>query len=250
MSPSLTVYVENHHTRDPRAIVTAIRAEGLEPRVMTDRTNFYTLTTHARWQGNFQNYLSIVAHGAQQPSEWVIVMQDDVSVPPGLFDRIGHVLAAAPGNVCAFYVAQNNLTERGRAAGVHVIETFWNYWIQCMAFRRAALPSLHQWGIDHVQRAWDELGDGGSDDDFLSMATLHLRWPVHIILPSFVQHDGAARSLMKTAAVVAGRERVSGCYAPTFDATSVDWARAFAAPLRDRTRHIKNREWAQRIWRA
>jgi hypothetical protein len=205
---------------------------------MTDATDHFAEKGHARWRGNFYNYHRILTAAQASASEWSVIMQDDVSVPVRLFQNIKHIAAQAPPSVgmLAFYVPQNGLYERAIAGGYSVVETYHNFWIQCMAIRRSEAVALTRWATEHVLRAWEQNGDGGSDDDTLNLYCSVTQRPCRTILPSFVQHIGAGASLMNTREKIGRWSRTSGCYDPNFDATTVNWRMKFAEPLVDRSR--------------
>ena len=226
----MTVYIENHKARDPSLIVSRVRDEGQEAVVMTDHSDHYL--TRGDGRGCFENYMRILRAAAAHPGPWTIVLQDDVSVPAGLFARMAAILAHAPGGVVAFYVPQNTLYTRARDGGVHVVESYWNFWIQAMAWTPATAATFAAWGDRHVMPGY------GGDDWFLTRACSRLAIPVRVVLPSLVQHVGYQHSLLGTSGKVGRYARVSACYDPTFDPATVDWAAAFAAPLRDRSRRM------------
>lgn len=234
----MIVFVENHYRRDASRIMAEIQGQSYVPRLVTDRTDYYHEKGHQRWRGNFKNYFAILKAGVASGHEWVVVLQDDVSIPPRLFERIRYVADHAPDHIdwMGFYVPQNKLYAEALAHGASVVQTYQNFWIQAMLFRSDRLQDIVRWATAHADTAWDQCGDGPSDDDTLNLYGSIERHPCSVILPSFVQHLGAGESLMNTPAKVGKYERVSACYAPDFDPATVDWTAAFTAPVIDRSR--------------
>jgi len=228
----LQVYVENHKTRDPSDFVALVRADGQEPVVMTDHSDHYLRRGKGQGQGCFANYMRILKDASVQPQPWAVVLQDDVSIPPGLFARMAYILERSPGGAVAFYVPQNKLYTEAQQQGKHVVEAYWNYWIQAMAWKKTTAAILHGWGEQYCVP--EEIGD----DSFLTRATSRLQMPVRTVLPSLVQHLGYKNSLLGTSGKVGRYERTSAVYDPTFDPATVDWEAAFASPLRDKTRRL------------
>jgi hypothetical protein len=234
----LSVFVQNHHLRTADPIVDAIRMAGEPASVVTDTTNHYRERGHRRKRGNLFNYLRILRTGLASGADWIVTLQDDVSVPRRLFSNIRHILARVPpeAGMVSCYVPQNNLYDKALAGGYRVVESYHNFAILCLALSRPELTTLVPWLDRHVVQAWERNGDGAADDDALEVYCCHKRRPVRTILPSLVQHQAAGDSIFKTPARVAGRLRESGCYAPDFDATTVNWALAFGSALADRSR--------------
>lgn len=235
---NLRVYIQRHHSRDATSILHAIRRQGEHVECVTDETDYRKLSVRqGRYRGVYENYMRMLGHGAASDAEWVVTMQDDVSVPDGLFERIRSILPFATGSIVSFYVPQNKLYDRAVADGVHVVESYWNFWIQCLAYRRSSMGPIIEWGHRHVSTAW-AVGQGEGDDGFLTKACSRLRIPAQTVLPSLVQHLGFKQSLLNTSGLCGGRERRSAVYDPTFNPASVDWAQSFAHPLVDRSRKL------------
>jgi hypothetical protein len=237
MTPTLQVYVQNHHRRSAQPVVDALGAIGESAIVMTDETDHYTKRDGSRYRGNFENFLRILQRGLTQDAEWLVSVQDDIAFPPSLFANIRHVLAHAPGAVLVFYVPRNKVFEGAVAAGAHVVETYLNSTALCIAFRKSRLRPIYDFGAQHILPAPPDCSMG--EDAFLSRCFSRLQTPARVIVPSFVQHMGLdGHSLFRTANVCGGRRRDSADYDPAFDATTVDWDVAFAQPYRDTPRRL------------
>jgi hypothetical protein len=245
---NLSVFVQNHKARNPDRIVTAIRANGIEAKVHTDRSDHYLKRGHERARGNWDNYRGILAAAESASTPWSIVFQDDVSVPPGVLAKMAHVLDFMPGPMVAFYVPQNALFSMAVERDCHVVETYANFWIQAMAFQTARLTDLCRWADAHIQPAWDQRGDGCGDDDLLNLYCSVNRIPCRVVLPSLVQHIGAHVSLFGTNGKIGKYDRVSACYQPHFDVTSVDWPNAIGSALVDRKRISRSDVRMQRAY--
>jgi hypothetical protein len=244
----LEVVIENHFTRNCAAFVKQIEAEGITPIVSTDRSDYIYEKGHERMHGQWDNYVAMMKIGLASKADWIVFMQDDVSVPAGLFGKMAHILPNMPGPLVSFYVPQNGLYTRAVAENRHVVETYQNFWIQTIALKRSDLPKLYAWGMAHIQPAWDKRGDGNGDDDFLNLYCSHERVPCHVVLPSLVQHLGAGDSLFGTSGSVGRYPRVSACYDPNFDPRTVDWPKAFANRLVDKSRISKSDVRWKRAW--
>jgi hypothetical protein len=224
---TLAVGIESHHIRERQAQAMAARfvAQGADSvYTSVDRSRHYLLKTHARWRGNFENYHNLVTWGTKQHTSHVALVQDDISVPDQLVSRIRHVMGQVNWPWAAFYVPQNQLFTKARARDIHVVETYSNFWIQAMVFRRTFLTDVLKFADRHLVPAWSQYGDGNSDDDWLNLFGTVSEVPVRVVLPSLVQHVGAYASLFGTAGKIGAYDRLSACYEPNFDVSTVDWA--------------------------
>jgi hypothetical protein len=224
---TLAVGIESHHVRERQAVAMAERlgAQGAVRAVpFIDRTTHFRKTDHSRWRGNFMNYRAIVEWGTKQTTSHVGIFQDDISVPDQLVSRIVHVMGQTSWPWAAFYVPQNQLFTRAVAEDYHVVETYSNFWIQAMVFRRSFLTDVFAFAERHLTPCWEQTGDGNSDDDWLNLFGTVSEVPVRVVVPSLVQHVGAYASLFGTAGKIGPYDRLSACYQPDFDVSTVDWA--------------------------
>ena len=227
---SLRVYVQSHKSRDPEYVAAKVRAAGESPRVFIDQSDYNrTKSREYRWKGLYDTFTAILAD--PQDEEWKVTMQDDISFPADVFQRIRHVLRFAPrGSMLSFYNPTNAAYRECVSAGRHVLSTRANFWGQCFAFHKHTLKPLLEWGKEHIILGYN------SDDRFLGKYCTYVGCRLLVVVPSFVQHDGYDRSLMGTAGQGAMYARCSENYDPAFDVSTVDWVEHFENPYADNTR--------------
>ncbi len=244
----IDVHIQAHKTRNPGRMVQSILDQGMTALVHMDQSDHYLVKGHARLRGNWENYYRLLQAASKCPEPWQVVLQDDVSIPPGLFARISHVLQFMPGGMVTFYVPQAQLFQQAVREGYHVVETWHGQAILAIAFKRDEMPGLLQFAATHIQPAWDQRGDGCSDDDCLILYAATTGQRCRVIVPSFVQHIGLYTSTLKTSWKVGKYIRNSACYDPLFDVESVDWRAAIANPLID-TRKLGRSDprWANAV---
>jgi hypothetical protein len=233
---AVNVHIQAHKTRNAAAMVRTITAQGHVVTVHTDRSDHYLAKGHARLRGNWENYYRILQAAARHGDRWQIILQDDVSLPDGLFDRMQHVLSFMPGGVVTFYVPQAQLFQQALAEQRYVVETWHGQALLATAIHQNTLADLVPFAERHIQPAWDERGDGCADDDCLILYAAVRQQPCRVIVPSFVQHVGLYTSTFKTSWKVGKYPRISACYEPEFDVRAVDWAAAVQHPLVDTRR--------------
>lgn len=229
---SIQVCVLNHKSRDPQPVVDQIVAQGIEPTVMTDTTDFCQTRDDRRYTGLYNNFRACMGLALTGSADWVVILHDDVAVPPGLFDRIQYVLGFARPTMVSFYNPQNGAYREAQAQGRHVVQTYVNYWTQCFCFNRYAVKPILDWGDDHI------VVGKAAEDGYLRRYCSYNERSVQVIVPSFVQHDGFDRSTFKIPSKVGQFERRSATYDPDFDVRSVDWAYEFSHPVRDTKKQL------------
>jgi hypothetical protein len=145
-------------------------------------------------------------------------------------------LSFVPGGIVTFYVPQAQLFQQAMAEGRHVVETWHGQAILATAIHQDTLAEVLPFAAKHIQPAWDQHGDGCSDDDCLILYGAVSQKPCRVIVPSLVQHTGLYTSTFKTSWKVGKYPRISGCYVPDFDVHAVDWAHEVRHPLVDTRR--------------
>lgn len=227
----MQVYVLNHKSRSADPVVGRIRANGYEPIVVTDQSDFNLLRHRdKRWQGVYDNYRRIMRMVVDQHDDWAVILHDDVSVPDGLLGRVAHVLPFAKPTMCSFYNPHNALYVQAAETGHHVVQTYANFWTQCFCFHKSIVTGILDWGTAHV------VVGVCAEDGYLWRYCSRTETPVQVIVPSLIQHEGFQRSTHRLPGKVGRFERRSATYDPDFDVTAIDWVTQFAAPLRDRKR--------------
>ncbi len=229
MTPTIHTYVMNHYSRSPQSVVDLIRAQGFEPTVSTDRTDGYKdCHDPKRWRGNYDNFRAIMKMGMDQTEDWVVLFHDDVEIPPGFFDRVKHVLPFARPFMLSFYNPSNGTYREATSLGHHVVETYMSFWTQCFVFHRSCISRIYDWGTRHVEPGIL------SEDRYILRYCSRIQRTVQVVVPSFIQHEGYARSTFGIGAKVGKNERRSGTFDPDFDVTAVDWVKEFKFPYFDR----------------
>lgn len=224
---SISVYVMNHKSRSPLDVTLAIIAQDVSPTVVTDESDYRLIRNEYKWKGVYDNFRRILLMINDQKEEWGVILHDDVSVPAGLFDRIRHILKFAPKGVLSFYNPTNSAYQQAAREGKHVVVTYRNFWTQCICFHRSVALPIHQWGTDHV------MPGRLCEDIYLNACFTRTKQPVHVIVPSLIQHEGYARSTHGIPAKVGKFNRNSATYDPSFDVTKIEWKAAFQNPLKD-----------------
>lgn len=234
-SSDIRWYVMAHHSRSPQLVVEALQGQGVTPVVSTDETNYYKLRGQGiRYKGAYENFRRIVKGGMGQAEPWLMMFHDDVSIPPGVTDRIAYVLGHMPrtGPV-AFFNPNNGLFHRAAAEGRHIVETYGSYWIPAVALPTSMLPALWAWGDAHISTE-----NYPAEEGYLARYTSRESILARVIVPSMVQHEGLDKSIYKNPRQVGKFVRESVTYDPAFDPTQVDWTTALATPLRSAGRNM------------
>jgi len=214
----------NHYTRDVSSMVQALSAQGVEPIVFTDTTDYYQKRgSPDRYKGLNDNFYNILAHPTDD--KWKIIMHDDISVSPSLIAKIEHILQSAPNNIITFYNPTNKSYIQANASGKHILKTYANAWFPCMAVPSSLSYEINKWGRETF-KPWGTI----AEDSTLKHWATQKNSPIYAVLPSLVQHDGYAKSTFKNPAKAGKYFRFSEFYNPSFDVTQVDWAEAFANP--------------------
>lgn len=150
-----------------------------------------------------------------------LVIQDDVLPCTDFLRHARNALSAKPDRVTAFYVGTNAfVTHRtmlvAAAAGQSWVEGFFASWVPALAL---AIPS---WMVPSLV----EFEDGTrpvADDDVYGRWCRTNGWPWWATIPSLVDHDDNAPSLMRS--VHAGGRRVAACWIGDCDPGLIDWTR-------------------------
>lgn len=223
----MQICILNHHTRDVSAIVEAVRREGREPEVFTDTSDWNKTKGATRYLGVYTNYVRILKSPTKEARK--VILHDDVTVEPGLFDRIEHVLGYAPEAPVAFYNPDNAGYQQAQQQGRHVLATHGNFWTQCLTFAVSDIPPILEWFDRHI------VPGICAEDGALWRYLTRSRKFCYAVVPSLVQHVGYDRSTFGIGAKVGKNLRKSGTYDAGFDVTKVHWQREFSSPFFDRS---------------
>ena len=228
------ICVLNHYSLNIDATTKRIEETTKIPyKVFTDTTDYYKTKNEYRYKGLDDNFLNILAHKTDSP--YKIVIHDDIRIHDNLFGNIEHVMQYAPGGMVGFYNPTNKQFLEAHERGHHVIKTPINYWTQCAVYNT-------EWGYEFVRWVKENMKnyDKTSEDGMLWHYHSITNSFAHIVIPSFVQHDGYDKSTFKIGAKVGKRLRNSATYDEAFDPKSVDWVKEFQNPYSDNRKRLMN----------
>jgi len=228
------ICVLNHYSRSVESIVQRIKQTTDIPyKVFTDTTDYYKTKNEYRYKGLDDNFLNILEYKTDAP--YKIVIHDDVSIHDNLFKNIEHVMPFAPDGMVGFYNPTNKHFLDAHDKGHHVIKTPINYWTQCAVYNT-------QWGyafVDWIKtnmKNYDKTSEDGMLWHYHSITNTF----AHIVIPSFVQHDGYDKSTYKIGAKIGKHLRNSSTYDIGFDPSKVDWVKEFQNPYLDNRKRLMN----------
>jgi hypothetical protein len=170
-----------------------------------------------------------IALDIEDQSDWLIFMEDDVSFPVDVLQRIDHVLNFAPKDAFVFfYVPTNGEMINAFEKGNHVSLSRYNFWPQC-----TAIPLKHRKNLlETIDDIWQE--DSTSGDGRLKKYMHVNKCIAYTILPSIFQHLGTWRSSLGYMGKVGKFVRQSFCFNPAINTYSIDWDKEFKNPYIDK----------------
>lgn len=157
--------------------------------------------------------------------EYIMLIQDDLSFPIDLLQRIDYVLDQAPKDaVCLFFVATNRAMLTGYKFKKNVLKNGDRWWSQVGLYPVAMLKDFDNIIDDLYDKGKD---DFKSDDGRLMQYFRFKKIIPYTILPSFTQHIGAFRSTLRHNGKAGRYYRNTFCFDTDFDVKSVDWKKEF-----------------------
>lgn len=220
MDRILTVGIVNHYTRKGEAefLAQSLRRAG-GPDVAVNIA--FDDGTVGVWR-NYRAALETAGKG------WAVVMHDDMTFGRAFFRKAEHILRfVPPRGFVSFYNPQGKAHEEAQAQGYRVLRTKVNFWSQCLAFPE---------GFKDVYLPWVDANvapDYPWEDRRLCSFASATDWYCYTVMPSLMQHLGAARSTAGIQETVFGRRRSANNYTPDADVEHVDWEAEFASPYID-----------------
>ena len=179
-------------------------------------------------KGIWTNYKNAVE--VEDNSNWLIVLEDDVSFPVDVLQRMDYIMDFAPKDAWLFfYVPTNNAMKEAYEKGHHVNKSRTNYWSQCVCIPK----SSRQHFLDTIDDFWPL--ENLSGDSRTKKYMDEFKRDAFTILPSMFQHLGTWRSTAGYGGKIGQNVRQSFCYNPNFDIYSVDWKKEFEAPYIDKS---------------
>jgi len=163
-------------------------------------------------------------------SDWLIMMEDDVSFPVDILARMDFILDSAPKNAFVFfYVPTNNKMKDAYDSNHKIVKTKYNWWMQC-----TAIPKKHREGLlKTIDEIWPLESDSG---DGRVKKYIHVNnVEAYNIMPSLYQHLGTFRSSLGHSGIINGTARQSFCYEPNSKTFEIDWEKEFANPFFDKS---------------
>lgn len=150
-----------------------------------------------------------------------LVVQEDVIPCPNFLRHARRALRAKPDRITSFYLGTNaTVTWRdllvADARGAHWVQGFANSWIPALAL---AIPR----GFVHSLADYDDGSRPVADDDVYGRWAREHRLPWFATIPSLVDHDDDAPSLMRDQ--YATGQRRAACPIGDTDPSLIDWTR-------------------------
>jgi hypothetical protein len=174
---------------------------------------------------NFKNAINVEDEG-----NWLIALEDDVSFPVDVLQRMDYILDFAPKDAWIFfYVPTNKAMKEAFNSGKKVNKSRYNYWSQCVCIPKTSRNHF----IETIDDIWPPENIGGDSRTKKYMEVNQKE--AFTILPSLFQHLGTWRSSAGYAGKIGENVRQSFCYDPNFDVYSVDWKKEFETPFKDKT---------------
>jgi len=219
------IYVMHHVARNCDPYFAALRLQRPDIKIFTSTDESYKTKGCNLFFGVEQNYLDILA--APDTDNWKIIMANDLSVEPGQFDTIDHILQFAPLAPVTFYNPTNTPYLTAWKQGHHILKTRGNWWTQCHAFPTKLIPAFLTFAEKHLIRG--RLADDGMVIRFMSALGI---WG-YAVIPSLVQHLGFDKSILGLLPSYGKFKRMAASYTPGFDYKAVNWNHHFANPFID-----------------
>jgi len=171
-------------------------------------------------------------------ADFLILMEDDISFPIDVLQRMDHILDSAPRDGWIFfYVPTNGEMQKALESGKHVLKAKGNWWPQVTAIPKASrLEFLSV--IDNYFPEHSKSGDGRILRYFYEHNVFG-----HTIIPSLFQHLGTWRSALGYNGKVGQYVRNSFCYSPDFNVYEIDWKNEFENPYKDN--QVRPLGWAK-----
>lgn len=221
MSRIRTVGIVNHFTRRGEGIVLAQqvrRAAGPDVAV--------NIAFDDGSRGLYANWRAALESGGEG---WTLVMHDDMAFGRAFFRKADHILRSAPPrSFLSFYNPRGKSHDVAQAAGYRLLRTKVNFWAQALVFPEGFKEVYLRWVEENIA------ADYPFEDRRLVSFLERTDWYCYTVLPSLMQHLGAARSTLEIGESVFGVRRSANNYAPYADVEHVDWASEFATPFEDR----------------
>ena len=221
------ICIMNHHKRDISAQVEKLEAIGLPYKVFTDYSDYKDTRDENRYKGVRENYMSIIRYQTEQP--WKVILHDDMSITPDLFDKIQYVLRYSfQKNIISFFHPTNKKYREAVQNGHHVVKVFSNFWLPCHAFPKVLEADLIKF-YDNNEVALRKYSEDAIMTRYMSSKPL----PLYVVTPTLSQHLGFDKSLFGNPRICNGNERTSFSYNEEFDVTTIDWNKEFNRPFLD-----------------
>ena len=224
------ICIMNHVSRNIDTQIEILNSTEREYKVFTDHTNFArSREKNLRYIGIVTNYLNILSY--KSDSKYKIVMHDDIPLSEELFEKIDYIMQYAPDRIVSFFNPTNLLYKSMEESGRHVLQTYKNFWMPCVAFPKSMEEKYIQYAkpfVGHSHYAEDGLVKKYMTENDLS---------AYVVCPSLVQHEGYDKSIFGTPAKVGKNLRNSATYSPTFDVKAIDWKKEFENPVIDKEKY-------------
>lgn len=241
------ICVLNHKTRDCTPLKMQLDEAGVEYKIFTDESDYYSTRDDKRYWGVVSNYFSILSYETYH--DWKLIIHDDVEINMDAIKSIKHVLQYAPKTIVSFYNPTNKSYLEANKNGNHVLKTFSNWWGQCHAMHRSIQSVLSVYG----NMDWWWKRNGCAEDGFVHRLQSQLDIPTYVIVPGLAQHIGYDKSTFKNPYKTGKYLRNSATYNSRFDVTSVDWPKHFKNPYKDNKKiffdkkmkaaYVKPKDW-------
>lgn len=150
-----------------------------------------------------------------------LVLQEDVIPCPRFLHHARRALAAKPDRIVTFYLGTNAIVTWRQmliadARGAHWVEGFPNSWVPALAL---SIPTRF---VESLV-SFDDGTRPVADDDVYGRWTREHRLPWYATIPSLVDHDDEAPSLMRDP--YTRGQRIAACPIGTTDPSRIDWTR-------------------------
>lgn len=206
------------------------KMEGLLMKKLLERQNENVEISIAldeqRW-GAWKTYK--MAMDIEDDGKYLILMEDDISFPVDVLQRMDEVLSNAPEDAWIFfYVPTNSGTMETNKNNKHAMKSIYNFWPQC-----TAIPRKHRLNmLKTIDSIWPLESDSG--DGRIKKYLDYNKCEAYTIIPSLFQHLGTWRSSLGYNGKVGKYVRNSFCYDPNFDVYNVHWETEFEYPHKDK----------------
>lgn len=224
------ICIMNHITRDVSDKKASLDSIGRDYKVFTDTTEFRSSKNlDLKYVGINTNYVNILSHKCD--SRYKVILHDDIPFDGELFHKIEYVMDYAPEGIVSFFNPTNNLYRGVNEKGINVVRTQKNFWTQCIAFPQSLEAEYIQFVKPFIGRS--HYAEDGLMKKYLNETGRYL----HVVVPSFVQHEGYNRSLYGIPGKVGKNKRNSETYDPGFNVENIDWKAAFSNPFIDNEKY-------------